>query len=75
MDLSEEEVHQNRESPEEHIVHPVCHGVLLLVFDLVGHVFVNLWFFRHVAEMRSIDGEREAQKVKGSRTVLRRERG
>lgn len=42
MNLSEEEIHQDREGPEEYIVYPVCHGIFLLVLILLGHVLMHL---------------------------------
>jgi hypothetical protein len=51
MDLSEEQIDQYRECPEEYIVYPVCHGVLLLVLRGVGNMFVNLLVFRHLGPL------------------------
>ncbi len=52
MDFSKEEVHQNGESPEENIVHPVGHRILLFVFDLVWHMVMDLRFVRHLDDLR-----------------------
>ena len=44
MNFSEEEIHQDREGPEEDIVDPVRHGIGLLVFMVLGrHVLVYLF--------------------------------
>lgn len=52
MDLSEEEVYQYRERPEEDIVYSIGHGVLLLVLGIVRHVLMHFVFLRHLEACR-----------------------
>lgn len=42
MDFSEEEIKDDGENPEENIIAEVGHGMFLLVWSFVWHVFMNL---------------------------------
>jgi hypothetical protein len=53
MNLSKEEIDKYREGPQEDVVHPICHRILLLVFSLVRHMLVDFWLSRH-HELRGV---------------------
>ena len=48
MNLAEEEIDQDGEGPEEDVVHPVVHGMALLVLGpFRRQMLVDFRFFRH----------------------------
>ena len=47
MNFSEEEIHQDREGPEEDIVDPVRHGIGLLMFMVLRRRVLVYLFFSH----------------------------
>lgn len=64
MNLSKEEINQYREGPQEDVVYPICHRILLLVFSLVRHMLVDFWLSRH-CELR-----RMSHKVEGTGSAI-----
>lgn len=54
MNLSKEEIDKYREGPQEDVVNPIRHRILLLVFSLVRHVLVDFCLFRHRELRRNV---------------------
>lgn len=52
MNLPKEQIYDDRDAPEEDIIYPIRHRILLLVLGFVRYTLTYFPFLRHVGRAR-----------------------